>query len=330
MERDYSRLRHIEMRYRLLFELSVEAVLIVDATTLRIVDVNPAARRLLGDGARNLVGGRSILQVFADASTPSVRSLLDTVRAGGRPDQVDARLARPEQDVVISASLFRHDNTAMFLVRLSTKSATAETAFPKLKSKMLKIVESAPDGFVMTGPDGRVLAANAAFVDMVNARAEDEVRGQPLERWIGRPGVDAEILLTNLRQRGSVRLYGTTLNVDYGPTSQVEISAVSVMNGGTPCFGFTLRNVGQRLSADLRSPRQLPRTPEQLAQLIGRMSLKDLVRETSDVIERLCIEAALELTSNNRASAAELLGLSRQSLYVKLRRYGLADDPVDD
>lgn len=29
------------------------------------------------------------------------------------------------------------------------------------------------------------------------------------------------------------------------------------------------------------------------------------------------------MTGDNRASAAELLGLSRQSLYVKLRRYGL-------
>ena len=47
--------------------------------------------------------------------------------------------------------------------------------------------------------------------------------------------------------------------------------------------------------------------------------------ETTDVIERLCIEAALELTRDNRASAAEMLGLSRQSLYVKLRRYGLGD-----
>jgi DNA-binding protein Fis len=33
----------------------------------------------------------------------------------------------------------------------------------------------------------------------------------------------------------------------------------------------------------------------------------------------------LELTRDNRASAAEMLGLSRQSLYVKLRRYGLGD-----
>ena len=55
------------------------------------------------------------------------------------------------------------------------------------------------------------------------------------------------------------------------------------------------------------------------------MALKDLVREATEVIERLCIEAALELTGDNRASAAEMLGLSRQSLYVKLRRYGLGD-----
>ena len=53
------------------------------------------------------------------------------------------------------------------------------------------------------------------------------------------------------------------------------------------------------------------------------MPLKDLVRESTDLIEQLCIEAALELTQDNRASAAGLLGLSRQSFYVKLRRHGL-------
>jgi len=43
------------------------------------------------------------------------------------------------------------------------------------------------------------------------------------------------------------------------------------------------------------------------------------------MIERLCIEAALELSGDNRASAAEILGLSRQSLYAKLNRHGLAE-----
>ena len=55
------------------------------------------------------------------------------------------------------------------------------------------------------------------------------------------------------------------------------------------------------------------------------MPIKEIVGETTDVIEQLCIEAALDLTRDNRAAAAELLGLSRQSLHVKMRRFGLGD-----
>ena len=69
----------------------------------------------------------------------------------------------------------------------------------------------------------------------------------------------------------------------------------------------------------------LPRSVEQLTELVGRVPLKELVRESTDMIERLCIEAALELTDDNRASAAEMLGLSRQGLYSKLRRHGMGD-----
>ncbi len=63
---------------------------------------------------------------------------------------------------------------------------------------------------------------------------------------------------------------------------------------------------------------------------MGRVTLKDLVRETTDLVERLCIEAALELTKDNRASAAEILGLSRQSLYSKLHRFKLGNLTNDE
>ena len=57
--------------------------------------------------------------------------------------------------------------------------------------------------------------------------------------------------------------------------------------------------------------------------LVGSASLKEIVSETTDVIEKICIEAALEITNNNRAAAAEMLGLSRQSLYVKLSKFDI-------
>ena len=68
----------------------------------------------------------------------------------------------------------------------------------------------------------------------------------------------------------------------------------------------------------------------QITQQVGRVPLKALVRQSTDVVEKLCIEAALNLTGDNRASAAELLGLSRQSLYSKLRRHNLGDIGSDD
>jgi transcriptional regulator PpsR len=128
-----------------------------------------------------------------------------------------------------------------------------------------------------------------------------------------------------LRQHGSVRLFATTLRGELGLTTEVEISAVAVPDAEEPVLGFVIRSVGRRLSSAAAGERELPRSPQQLTELIGRVPLKDIVRETTDVIERLCIEAALQLTSDNRASAAEMLGLSRQSLYLKLHRYGLGE-----
>jgi transcriptional regulator PpsR len=160
---------------------------------------------------------------------------------------------------------------------------------------------------------------------MAGLANEDMARGESLDRWVGNSGVELDVLITNLRQRGSVRFFTTTVRSEDQSQSQVEISAVSIGNGGQPSFGFAIRAIGPRLQVDARPQAPMPRSLEQLTQLIGRVSLKELVRESTDVIEKLCIEAALELTGDNRASAAEMLGLSRQSLYVKLRRYGLGD-----
>jgi len=325
LERDYTRLRYAETRYRLLFQMSSDPVLVVDAASGRIVEVNPASEQLFGAAARPEIG-QDFLAVFAPEARRAVELLLAGVRAAGRGDDVRTTLAGDGRVVDVSASLFRQDNAAYFLVRVVALAEASELAsVSRPKSKLLKLVDSAPDGFVVTGQDGRILTANGAFLEMTQLATEEQARGESLERWLGRPGVDLEVLLANLRERGPVRLFPTTLRGEYGAQADVEISAVSVMNGGKPCFGFAIRDVGPRLAAELGVRREMPRSVQQLSELIGRVPLKDLVREATDVIERLCIEAALELTNDNRASAAEMLGLSRQSLYVKLRRYGLGD-----
>jgi transcriptional regulator with PAS, ATPase and Fis domain len=57
--------------------------------------------------------------------------------------------------------------------------------------------------------------------------------------------------------------------------------------------------------------------------------LREIVAETTEIIEKMCIEAALDMSGNNRAAAAELLSLSRQSLYVKLRKFGILNKEAE-
>ena len=323
MERDYWRLRHVETRYRLLFQLAAEAVLIVDATSGKLEEANPATYKLLGEGMRRT--GWSLADSLGAADAAKLAILLGKVRTSGRADSMRAQLAGGGEELSISVSLFRQENATHLMLRLSASTAPAQEPAASGKQMLLKVMESAPDAFVVTDLDGRILTVNHAFLDLVQLANEEMVRNESLEKWLGRSGVDLNVLISNLRQSGAVRLFATTMRGEYGATADVEISAVAVSSGEPPCLGFTIRDVGRRLTNDVRSNRELPRSAGQMTELVGRVPLRDIVRETTDLIEQLCIEAALELTHDNRASAAEMLGLSRQSLYVKLRRFGIGD-----
>ena len=330
MERDYVRLRHAETRYRLLFQVSSEAVMIVDSSNSLILDANPAALALFDESAPRLLKSGFPGHFDADGAEAAGMLLAD-VRATGRDNSARVHLAKGQRECRIAASLFRQENAALFLVRLSSPISAPEDSALKATSLLLNYFDAAPDGLVITQFDGRIVKSNAAFLEMAQLNSLEQVRGELLDRWLGRAGVDFSVALANLRQNASIKLFATAMRGEYGATAEVEVSAVSLADGDDkPGFGFAIRNVEKRLSAAAApSQRELPRSVAQLTELIGRVPLRDLVRETTDVIEKLSIEAALELTGDNRASAAEMLGLSRQSLYVKLRRFGLAEHAAD-
>jgi transcriptional regulator PpsR len=202
-------------------------------------------------------------------------------------------------------------------------------AAPASSTRLAGFVESTPDAFVLIGADGRIITANPAFLDLAELPNEGQARGEELSRFLGRQSIELDVLLAQVRGRGPVRMFRTIMRGDQGSQAEVEVSAVSVLDGGQACFGFTIRDIGTRPALQSEATSALP-AAGQLTDLVGRVPLKELVREATDVIEKLAIEAALELTGNNRASAAEMLGLSRQSLYVKLRRYGIGEADADE
>ena len=323
MERDYWRLRHVETRYRLLFQVAAEAVLILDATSEKLEEANPAAYKLLGDKAR---ASTWMLNQSLDAlSVPAVLQMFAALRLRGRADPITVCFAGSADAYTLSGSLFRQENSTHFLIRVIPLKQTEASSESSMAQLLLRVVDNSPDAFAVTDLDGRVLTVNRAFLELTQLASEALVRGEPLQKWLGRSGVDMNVLISNLRQRGTVRLYATTLQGEYGSTADVEISAVSVTTGDQPCLGFTIRDIGRRLTNEPMTSKDLPRSASQMTELVGRVPLRDIVRETTDLIEELCIQAALELTGDNRAAAAEMLGLSRQSLYVKLKRFGVND-----
>ena len=56
VEKESSRLRQAESRYRLLFQIAGEGVLIVDSATGKVIEANPAATQMLGASGRRLAG----------------------------------------------------------------------------------------------------------------------------------------------------------------------------------------------------------------------------------------------------------------------------------
>jgi transcriptional regulator PpsR len=326
LERDYWRMRHIETRYRLLFQVSSEAVLMIDAGTQKVIEANPAAAQLFDQPVKRLVG-RTFPFDIDTASEAAIAEQLATVRSHGRVDDLVVRLADAGRSVTLSLSLVRQDTTTLFLVRLiPVVDQSGPHAGPASAGAAFKLLESLPDGFVIGDADGRILMANRAFLAMVELPTLEQARGRLLSQWVGRPGADLGRLLAMLREHGVVRLFGTSLRGELGSSSEVEISSVALSDSAEVQLGFLIRDVGRRLVPSPRGARDLSQAVEQLTSLVGRVSLKHLVRDTTDLVERHFIEAALETTDDNRTSAAEVLGVSRQSLYMKLKRYGLGAD----
>jgi transcriptional regulator PpsR len=326
IERDYTRLRQLETRYRVLFEMASEAVLVLDANTFKIVEANPRAADLLSESIKKL-NGRSLIDYLSKGDRIQAQSLLSKVAYTSTAADLNTRLLNG-QEAFLSAAPFRNENQSLLLITIKRSGEFIDRQDSNAQSLVIQALENAPDGFIVTNSAGKILTANQAFLRLVMADKLDQILNEPLERWLERSSVDLRVMLSNLQEKGSIKLFATSIRDSFGTLHPVEISAVSVSYPHA-CLGFTIREVGSRIRSKIQPEESITRSSEELTQLVGRLPLKEIINETTDLIEQLCIKAALELTRGNRVSASEMLGLSRQSLYIKLRKYNLSDQSKD-
>ena len=238
---------------------------------------------------------------------------------------------RSRRDVTITPTVFRAAGERLIICRLSPESEPQQVD-DRLAQNLNLLFTKGTDAMVFADTKGMIEAANEAFLELIDLANASDVKGRSLGDFMARGQIDLSVVLENAMRSGHMRVYSTKLTNEFGTLTPVEMSVVHLNNRAKPSVGFVIRDASRveafrAVSHGVAMPTAMDTN---VAELVGSATLKEIVAETNEVIEKMCIETAVELTRNNRAAAAEMLGLSRQSLYVKLRKYGLLKKEDED
>lgn len=321
LERDYETQREMDTRYRVLMEATRDAVVLVAMTNGRIADLNAAAAALLGGSRQDLVGA-AIAQEFEGRRRGEFLENLSNIASADAINPVELQARRSQRKVRVVPTMFRAAGERLMLCRLD--AADLSFAMPHDSSANLeRLFNEGSDGIVFLDGEGMITGANDAFLKLADVTTLANVRGRSMADFLARGSVDLRVLMDNARRSRQLRLYATKILNDFDGQVPVEISATFLTERPKPAFGLVIRDASR--TEMLRRPGFSASDDgmRSVMELVGSSTLKAIVTETTDVVEKMCIQTAVDLTRNNRVAAAEMLGLSRQSLYVKLRKFGL-------
>ncbi|MES2968099.1 MAG: transcriptional regulator PpsR [Pseudomonadota bacterium] len=327
LERDYETQREMDTRYRVLMEVSRDPVVIVSMSSGRISDLNPAAAQLLGGQRVDLVGA-AIAQEFEGRRRGEFLESMSNLAVAESSAPIELTARRSQKRVLVTPTVFRAAGERLLMCQLDAADSAANST-DELAENLSRLYHEGVDGIVFADAEGMIRAANEAFLNLTDSANMAAIRGRSLTDFLARGAVDLRVLLDNVKRTGQLRMYATRLTTDFMGQIAVEISATWLNDRPNPILVLVVRDASRAES--LRRPTfgQPDDGVRNVMELVGSSTLKDIVAETTDVIEKMCIETALELTRNNRVAAAEMLSLSRQSLYVKLRKYGLINKSDD-
>jgi transcriptional regulator PpsR len=328
-ERDAERFRGVETRYRVVFDASETPMAMVEPDTGRALDLNRAAMQLLGVKTDNL-SANAFAQCFEGRRKGEFGEALKAAAAADDAQGVPAVIRRTSSEVRLFPEFFRASGEVAMLCRILPVT-DEDQAGRDFQRSLAQLYDSTSDAILLTDAKGTIREANEGFLRLTDAAQLRDVQGRPLADFLARGSVDMKLILEQLERTGRLKGYSAQIESIVGMRATADISATRLNGRSDRHLGFVIREVSatQAISVAEAGATMSEEAMTNVMDLVGTASLKELVSATTDVVEKLCIETAVRLTDNNRVAAAEMLGLSRQSLYVKLRKYGLLDSGSD-
>jgi transcriptional regulator PpsR len=323
ISQNYLQISQLEERFRSIFEIGTESIVIVKADdAYPIIEMNRNAIKQLLLAKNNCIG-KSLLSLFPPSELSKAVNFLKSVQDTDETSTLKTLLSNGEA-TQISATSFINSGISYLLLNLKPLDLAKASSLLDADSLTVKAIENNAYGFVVCTPEGLILKANKAFNKLSATRGEHDLIGTNIRNYLGPERADFDQMMQSLKGKASAQSCVSSITNATSSIKLVDISAVSVAQPRA-CIGMIFRQVDSRQNKGTRIDKKLVRSSQELSMLVGKVPLKDILAETTDLIEQLCIKAALDLTQDNRVSASEILGLSRQSLYIKLRKYGLVD-----
>ncbi len=323
LEKDYEVYRDFDTRYRVVMSMARDAFVFVDAATGRIEDANAAAGLLLGADVETLTGSL-LVQEFEDRRRAEFLDALNTLAASSAKSPIVVEARRSSSTVKIYPTVFRAAGQKSLLCRLESGDHSEPVA-DELGINLHELYDKGLEATVFTNARGIIRGANEAFLNLCDVATAADLKDRSLGDFLVRGGVDLKILTDHASRSGRMRTLASKIQTSFGSQRPVDISATYFNDRIEPVIAFVLRESAKPASSGTSEVAGPSDVTGNVIELVGASPLKDIVAATTDVVEKICIETAVELTRNNRVAAAEMLGLSRQSLYVKLRKYNLLD-----
>jgi PAS domain S-box-containing protein len=248
-KRAEERLRASEQRYRLLFEMESDAILVVDAESLRLLDANRAAESLWGYGRAELLA-----MTAADLSAD--------------PEQTRSSIQSPEGRVYIPLRYHRRRDGTVFPIEITsnrlwldgrkivistirdiTERKRAEDALRLSEEQYRAIFDATADALVLRDAEFRIVDVNAAYCSM-SGYAREEVLGA--DYVVANPrAIDGHVKALH-RQA----LVGEPIQFEAewvrkdGARSEVEVRGVPIQHQGRPHVLYIGRDIAARKRAE--------------------------------------------------------------------------------
>lgn len=328
LEQGYEARREFDARYRLLLRTVEDPIVFVSVSGGRIKDLNEPAAALLGSSREDFIGAIFSNEFVDRGREEFIESLVNAAISEGS-QAVTAQARRGQIEVSFVPHVFRAAGERVLILRLDTIGGR-EARGSGHQEEFAALFEQSPDAMVLTSASGIIQSANDSFLEMIDAAHFVDVKGRKLAEFLSRGQIDLNVVTENARRTGKIRFYATKITNEFGAETSVEMSATMIGGSSDSLIGFIIRDTSRTETMRRSQMHASEESSRNVMELVGSATLKEIVAETTDVVEKMCIETAVNLTRNNRVAAAEMLGLSRQSLYVKLRKYGLLNRESGD